>query len=62
MTMPRQYQDLIEGKMSSCWKNCGIDEVEDNSFLKLKSSTTVGGRIAFERLQLQKHLFQPVGQ
>ena len=45
MTMPRQYQDLIEGKMSSCWKNCGIDEVEDNSFLKLKSSTTVGGEL-----------------
>lgn len=45
ITVPKQYQDLIVGKMSSCWKNCGIDKVEDESFLKLKSKTTVGGEL-----------------
>ena len=45
LTVPRDYEDLVQGKMSSCWKKSGIDKVEDNSFLKLPIKSTVGGEL-----------------
>lgn len=45
ITVPKTYEDLFEGKMSSCWKKSAIDKIEDNSFLKLSSKTTVGGEL-----------------
>lgn len=45
ISIPKQYQDLLQGKMSSCWRGSGIDEVEDNSFLKLPFNSTVGGEL-----------------
>lgn len=45
LTVPKDYEDLVQGKMSSCWKKSGIDKVEDNSFLKLPIKSTVGGEL-----------------
>lgn len=45
ISIPKQYQELLQGKMSSCWRGSGIDEVEDNSFLKLPFDSTVGGEL-----------------
>lgn len=45
LTVPKGYEDLIQGKMSSCWKKSGIDKVEDNSFLKLPIKSTVCGEL-----------------
>jgi len=45
ISVPTQFQELLQGKMSSCWKNSAIDEVQDNSFLKLPFDSTVGGEL-----------------
>ena len=45
ISVPKAYEDLFEGKMSSCWKKSAIDEIQDKSFLKIPQSTTVGGEL-----------------
>lgn len=45
LSVPSKYEDLFQGKMSSCWKKSGIDVVEDTSFLKLPFKSTVGGEL-----------------
>ena len=45
LSVPSKYEDLFQGKMSSCWKKSGIDVAEDTSFLKLPFKSTVGGEL-----------------
>ena len=42
LSFPSKYEELIEGKIKSCWKKCALDEIEDNSYLKIPTKNTVG--------------------
>ena len=45
LSFPSKYEELIEGKIKSCWKKCALDEIEDNSYLKIPTKNTVGAEL-----------------
>ena len=47
LSFPTKFKELIEGKIDSCWKKCALDEVKDNSYLKINTVDTIGAELRF---------------
>ena len=45
LSFPSKFEELIEGKIKSCWKKCALDEVQDTSHLKVNTVNTVGAEL-----------------
>ena len=45
ISFPTQFEELIEGKMKSCWKGCALDEVETTDHLRFNTVNTVGAEL-----------------
>ena len=48
LSFPQEFHDLVMGKVSTCWKNVGLDKVDDNSFLIAPIKDTVAGEMVLK--------------
>lgn len=55
LSFPQEFHDLVMGKVSTCWKNVGLDKVDDNSFLIAPIKDTVAGEMV-----LKDYNFKPI--
>lgn len=48
LSFPQEFHELVMGKVSTCWKNVGLDKVDDNSFLIAPIKDTVAGEMVLK--------------